>query len=151
MRNHIARWHPELKEKTKKILQLLQTRQHLYLLTFTQVKELNQSFCFDQTVFYTSMRSLTSAQNVDHFATSVGSELDRRWCYKINLLFSLTGGSRIFPRSPGTSGPDLNAKTDAQRIILVMFLGGCTFSEISALRFFGREKGKPARPIKILL
>uniref|UniRef100_A0A8C4HPY7 VPS33B late endosome and lysosome associated n=1 Tax=Dicentrarchus labrax TaxID=13489 RepID=A0A8C4HPY7_DICLA len=30
---------------------------------------------------------------------------------------------------------------DAQRIILVMFLGGCTFSEISALRFLGREKG----------
>uniref|UniRef100_A0AAQ5XK80 VPS33B late endosome and lysosome associated n=1 Tax=Amphiprion ocellaris TaxID=80972 RepID=A0AAQ5XK80_AMPOC len=34
------------------------------------------------------------------------------------------------------------AKNDAQRIILVMFLGGCTFSEISALRFLGREKGK---------
>lgn len=33
------------------------------------------------------------------------------------------------------------AKNDAQRIILVMFLGGCTFSEISALRFLGREKG----------
>uniref|UniRef100_A0A8C9ZAH0 VPS33B late endosome and lysosome associated n=1 Tax=Sander lucioperca TaxID=283035 RepID=A0A8C9ZAH0_SANLU len=31
---------------------------------------------------------------------------------------------------------------DAQRIILVMFLGGCTFSEISALRFLGRERGK---------
>uniref|UniRef100_A0AAR2K9V7 Vacuolar protein sorting-associated protein 33B n=1 Tax=Pygocentrus nattereri TaxID=42514 RepID=A0AAR2K9V7_PYGNA len=31
--------------------------------------------------------------------------------------------------------------TDPQRIILVMFLGGCTYSEISALRFLGREKG----------
>uniref|UniRef100_A0A668AX03 VPS33B late endosome and lysosome associated n=1 Tax=Myripristis murdjan TaxID=586833 RepID=A0A668AX03_9TELE len=31
--------------------------------------------------------------------------------------------------------------SDAQRIILVMFLGGCTFSEISALRFLGRERG----------
>ncbi|XP_075895094.1 vacuolar protein sorting-associated protein 33B [Nelusetta ayraudi] len=41
----------------------------------------------------------------------------------------------------GSSGTDLNAKNDAQRTILVMFLGGCTFSEISALRFFGREKG----------
>uniref|UniRef100_A0AAQ6ADX6 Vacuolar protein sorting-associated protein 33B n=1 Tax=Amphiprion ocellaris TaxID=80972 RepID=A0AAQ6ADX6_AMPOC len=30
----------------------------------------------------------------------------------------------------------------SDRIILVMFLGGCTFSEISALRFLGREKGK---------
>uniref|UniRef100_A0A3Q3GT17 VPS33B late endosome and lysosome associated n=1 Tax=Labrus bergylta TaxID=56723 RepID=A0A3Q3GT17_9LABR len=36
---------------------------------------------------------------------------------------------------------DSRAKSDAQRIILVMFLGGCTFSEISALRFLGREKG----------
>uniref|UniRef100_A0A3B5QKI1 VPS33B late endosome and lysosome associated n=1 Tax=Xiphophorus maculatus TaxID=8083 RepID=A0A3B5QKI1_XIPMA len=27
------------------------------------------------------------------------------------------------------------------RIILVMFLGGCTFSEISALRFLGKERG----------
>lgn len=41
----------------------------------------------------------------------------------------------------GSSGTDLNGKNDAQRTILVMFLGGCTFSEISALRFFGREKG----------
>uniref|UniRef100_A0A8C1JGX2 VPS33B late endosome and lysosome associated n=1 Tax=Cyprinus carpio TaxID=7962 RepID=A0A8C1JGX2_CYPCA len=33
------------------------------------------------------------------------------------------------------------SKTDAQRIVLVMFLGGCTFSEISALRFLGKERG----------
>uniref|UniRef100_A0A671K4C8 Vacuolar protein sorting-associated protein 33B-like n=1 Tax=Sinocyclocheilus anshuiensis TaxID=1608454 RepID=A0A671K4C8_9TELE len=32
-------------------------------------------------------------------------------------------------------------KTDAQRIVLVMFLGGCTYSEISALRFLGKERG----------
>uniref|UniRef100_A0A668AKI0 VPS33B late endosome and lysosome associated n=1 Tax=Myripristis murdjan TaxID=586833 RepID=A0A668AKI0_9TELE len=36
---------------------------------------------------------------------------------------------------------DLRPQSDAQRIILVMFLGGCTFSEISALRFLGRERG----------
>ncbi|XP_059205608.1 vacuolar protein sorting-associated protein 33B [Centropristis striata] len=41
----------------------------------------------------------------------------------------------------GNNGADLKAKNDAQRIVLVMFLGGCTFSEISALRFLGREKG----------
>uniref|UniRef100_A0A8D0E978 VPS33B late endosome and lysosome associated n=1 Tax=Salvator merianae TaxID=96440 RepID=A0A8D0E978_SALMN len=34
-----------------------------------------------------------------------------------------------------------NVALDAQRIVLVVFLGGCTFSEISALRFLGREKG----------
>lgn len=42
----------------------------------------------------------------------------------------------------GSSGADLKQKNDPQRIVLVMFLGGCTFSEISALRFLGREKGK---------
>uniref|UniRef100_UPI0037E727F1 vacuolar protein sorting-associated protein 33B n=1 Tax=Semicossyphus pulcher TaxID=241346 RepID=UPI0037E727F1 len=41
----------------------------------------------------------------------------------------------------GSNGADSSTKNDAQRIILVMFLGGCTFSEISALRFLGREKG----------
>lgn len=41
----------------------------------------------------------------------------------------------------GSSGAESKSKNDAQRIILVMFLGGCTFSEISALRFLGREKG----------
>ncbi|CAK6982870.1 vacuolar protein sorting-associated protein 33B [Scomber scombrus] len=39
------------------------------------------------------------------------------------------------------NGPDVKAKSDSQRIVLVMFLGGCTFSEISALRFLGRERG----------
>uniref|UniRef100_A0A4W6BZX1 VPS33B late endosome and lysosome associated n=1 Tax=Lates calcarifer TaxID=8187 RepID=A0A4W6BZX1_LATCA len=38
----------------------------------------------------------------------------------------------------GSTKSDTN---DAQRIVLVMFLGGCTFSEISALRFLGRERG----------
>ncbi|XP_053274491.1 vacuolar protein sorting-associated protein 33B isoform X1 [Pleuronectes platessa] len=41
----------------------------------------------------------------------------------------------------GSNGADLRSKNDAQRIVLVMFLGGCTFSEISALRFLGRERG----------
>ncbi|XP_067105054.1 vacuolar protein sorting-associated protein 33B [Osmerus mordax] len=45
--------------------------------------------------------------------------------------------SQEFAVTAGSNG----AKTDAQRIILVMFLGGCTFSEISALRFLGKEKG----------
>lgn len=44
--------------------------------------------------------------------------------------------------SSGNNGADSKAKGNAQRIVLVMFLGGCTFSEISALRFLGREKGK---------
>uniref|UniRef100_A0A8C5A1B8 VPS33B late endosome and lysosome associated n=1 Tax=Gadus morhua TaxID=8049 RepID=A0A8C5A1B8_GADMO len=41
----------------------------------------------------------------------------------------------------GCSEADGKARSDTQRTILVMFLGGCTFSEISALRFLGKEKG----------
>lgn len=37
---------------------------------------------------------------------------------------------------------DDKASSESLRLILVVFLGGCTFSEISALRFLGREKGK---------
>ncbi|KAM5173173.1 vacuolar protein sorting-associated protein 33B [Mantella aurantiaca] len=36
---------------------------------------------------------------------------------------------------------DKNSYSDSQRIILAVFLGGCTFSEISALRFLGKETG----------
>ncbi|XP_053472670.1 vacuolar protein sorting-associated protein 33B [Ictalurus furcatus] len=46
-----------------------------------------------------------------------------------------------FAVTGGTSGTEARIKTDPQRIILVMFLGGCTYSEMSALRFIGREKG----------
>uniref|UniRef100_A0A8C6TWY2 VPS33B late endosome and lysosome associated n=1 Tax=Neogobius melanostomus TaxID=47308 RepID=A0A8C6TWY2_9GOBI len=43
----------------------------------------------------------------------------------------------------GTSQSQLNS----QRRVLVLFLGGCTFSEIAALRFLAREKGQmPFRP-----
>lgn len=37
---------------------------------------------------------------------------------------------------------DDKASSESLRLILVVFLGGCTFSEISALRFLGREKGE---------
>ncbi|KAM9493853.1 vacuolar protein sorting-associated protein 33B [Clarias gariepinus] len=46
-----------------------------------------------------------------------------------------------FAVTGGTNGNEARIKTDPQRVILVMFLGGCTYSEISALRFIGREKG----------
>lgn len=38
------------------------------------------------------------------------------------------------------------ASSESLRLILVVFLGGCTFSEISALRFLGREKGEIRLP-----
>lgn len=40
-----------------------------------------------------------------------------------------------------SNGAEPRERTDAQRTVLVMFLGGCSFSEISALRFLGRERG----------
>ncbi|XP_066510806.1 vacuolar protein sorting-associated protein 33B [Hoplias malabaricus] len=46
-----------------------------------------------------------------------------------------------FAVTGGTSVTETRIKTDPQRIVLVMFLGGCTYSEIAALRFLGREKG----------
>ncbi|XP_063301725.1 vacuolar protein sorting-associated protein 33B [Pelobates fuscus] len=36
---------------------------------------------------------------------------------------------------------DNKTNSDSQRTIVALFLGGCTFSEISALRFLGKEKG----------
>ncbi|XP_016142727.1 vacuolar protein sorting-associated protein 33B-like [Sinocyclocheilus grahami] len=46
-----------------------------------------------------------------------------------------------FAVTGGCSSSEARNKTDAQRIVLVMFLGGCTYSEISALRFLGKERG----------
>uniref|UniRef100_A0A4W3IGX4 VPS33B late endosome and lysosome associated n=1 Tax=Callorhinchus milii TaxID=7868 RepID=A0A4W3IGX4_CALMI len=41
----------------------------------------------------------------------------------------------------GEGSSDTSASSSAQRLILLFFLGGCTFSEIAALRFLGKEKG----------
>lgn len=52
-----------------------------------------------------------------------------------------------FSVSGSTSGPELNPgsgpglKPDCQRRVVVVFLGGCSFSEISALRFLAKQKG----------
>ncbi|KAJ0001827.1 hypothetical protein NQD34_001623 [Periophthalmus magnuspinnatus] len=49
--------------------------------------------------------------------------------------FSVTAGSGLGSTSSPGFGPD------SQRRVLVLFLGGCTFSEIAALRFLARERG----------
>ncbi|XP_078285990.1 vacuolar protein sorting-associated protein 33B isoform X1 [Rhinoraja longicauda] len=36
---------------------------------------------------------------------------------------------------------DAASNSSMQKVVLVLFLGGCTFSEIAALRFLGKEKG----------
>lgn len=50
-----------------------------------------------------------------------------------------------FNATGNRSGPEENSGptsgSESHRRVLVLFLGGCTFSEIAALRFLGREKG----------
>ncbi|KAJ7994774.1 hypothetical protein DPEC_G00252960 [Dallia pectoralis] len=61
------------------------------------------------------------------------------WTGLEEVVRMLNGNEFAF--TAGSNGTNPSEKNDAQRIILVMFLGGCTYSEISALRFLGREKG----------
>ncbi|GAB1606185.1 vacuolar protein sorting-associated protein 33B-like [Argonauta hians] len=44
-------------------------------------------------------------------------------------------------RSPIPKGKSQSPDYPAARVVMVFFLGGCTFAEISALRLLGREKG----------
>ncbi|NXF42248.1 VP33B protein, partial [Nyctibius bracteatus] len=50
------------------------------------------------------------------------------------------GGSHSAVPRPDSAGEDGPAG-EAQRVVLAVFLGGCTFSEMAALRFLGRERG----------
>lgn len=69
--------------------------------------------------------------------------------------FSVSGRARagLGAGGPGAGGSDSvlshpdstvedNPAWESQRVILAVFLGGCTFSEIAALRFLGKERGK---------
>ncbi|KAF6714382.1 Vacuolar protein sorting-associated protein 33B [Oryzias melastigma] len=80
---------------------------------------------------WVGLEEVTRLLNGHEFA--VTGESSRTWLKESaglprHVTFS-SGGSRA------------EASSDAQRLVLVMFLGGCTFSEISALRFLGRAKG----------
>lgn len=46
---------------------------------------------------------------------------------------------------PADGAPEEGAGGDAQRVVVAVFLGGCTFSEIAALRFLGKERGRTGR------
>lgn len=65
--------------------------------------------------------------------------LDRGWTGLEEVTRLLNGNE--FSVTAGGSGGEVKTKHDSQRLVFVMFLGGCTFSEISALRFLGRERG----------
>nr|XP_033775549.1 vacuolar protein sorting-associated protein 33B isoform X1 [Geotrypetes seraphini]XP_033775550.1 vacuolar protein sorting-associated protein 33B isoform X1 [Geotrypetes seraphini] len=62
--------------------------------------------------------------------------LDRKaWTGLEEVIRLLNGNEFADPLSEGSP------TSDSQRLILAVFLGGCTFSEISALRFLGKSKG----------
>lgn len=60
--------------------------------------------------------------------------------------FNVTGSTSGSEGNPGPapgpgSSPGSSPGPDSQRRVLVLFLGGCTFSEIAALRFLAKERG----------
>ncbi|XP_061451697.1 vacuolar protein sorting-associated protein 33B [Rhineura floridana] len=64
--------------------------------------------------------------------------LERKNWLGLEEVVRLLGGNEF---AVADAALEENPAWDSQRIILVVFLGGCTFSEISALRFLGRERG----------
>ncbi|XP_058851294.1 vacuolar protein sorting-associated protein 33B-like [Acipenser ruthenus] len=65
--------------------------------------------------------------------------LDHGWTGLEEVTRLLNGNE--FAVTAGGSGGEVKTKDDSPRLVFVMFLGGCTFSEISALRFLGRKRG----------
>ncbi|NWI68033.1 VP33B protein, partial [Todus mexicanus] len=64
--------------------------------------------------------------------------LERRGWLGLEEVVRLLNGNEF---SVSDSSVEDNPAWDSQRIVLAVFLGGCTFSEIAALRFLGKERG----------
>ncbi|NXG05531.1 VP33B protein, partial [Sakesphorus luctuosus] len=64
--------------------------------------------------------------------------LERRGWQGLEEVVRLLNGNEF---SVSDSTVEDNPACESQRVILTVFLGGCTFSEISALRFLGKERG----------
>uniref|UniRef100_A0A3B1JAS9 VPS33B late endosome and lysosome associated n=1 Tax=Astyanax mexicanus TaxID=7994 RepID=A0A3B1JAS9_ASTMX len=62
-------------------------------------------------------------------------------CKLIEQVLERDGWTGLEEITRMLNGHEFAVSADSQRIVLVMFLGGCTYSEISALRFLGRERG----------
>uniref|UniRef100_A0A8D0E8S4 VPS33B late endosome and lysosome associated n=1 Tax=Salvator merianae TaxID=96440 RepID=A0A8D0E8S4_SALMN len=67
--------------------------------------------------------------------------LERKSWLGLEEVTRLLGGNEFVTGNASQLGQRGSLETLQGRIVLVVFLGGCTFSEISALRFLGREKG----------
>ncbi|XP_075569566.1 vacuolar protein sorting-associated protein 33B isoform X2 [Pelecanus crispus] len=64
--------------------------------------------------------------------------LERRGWLGLEEIVRLLNGNEFFVSD---STVEDNPAWESQRVILAVFLGGCTFSEIAALRFLGKERG----------
>ncbi|XP_063026152.1 vacuolar protein sorting-associated protein 33B isoform X3 [Melospiza melodia melodia] len=64
--------------------------------------------------------------------------LERRGWQGLEEVVRLLNGNEF---SVSDSAVEDNPAWDCQRVILAVFLGGCSFSEIAALRFLGKERG----------
>ncbi|XP_062357498.1 vacuolar protein sorting-associated protein 33B isoform X6 [Cinclus cinclus] len=64
--------------------------------------------------------------------------LERRGWQGLEEVVRLLNGNEF---SASDSTVEDNPAWESQRVVLAVFLGGCTFSEIAALRFLGKERG----------
>ncbi|KAM6058407.1 vacuolar protein sorting-associated protein 33B isoform 2-T2 [Chlamydotis macqueenii] len=64
--------------------------------------------------------------------------LERRGWLGLEEVVRLLNGNEF---SVSDSAAEDNPAWESQRVVLAVFLGGCTFSEIAALRFLGKERG----------
>ncbi|NXM40120.1 VP33B protein, partial [Gymnorhina tibicen] len=64
--------------------------------------------------------------------------LERRGWQGLEEVVRLLNGNEF---SVSDSTVEDNPSWESQRVVLAVFLGGCTFSEIAALRFLGKERG----------
>uniref|UniRef100_A0A8D0GEJ8 VPS33B late endosome and lysosome associated n=1 Tax=Sphenodon punctatus TaxID=8508 RepID=A0A8D0GEJ8_SPHPU len=64
--------------------------------------------------------------------------LERRGWLGLEDVVRLLNGNEF---AVTDAGVEENPTWESQRVILAVFLGGCTFSEICALRFLGKERG----------
>ncbi|NWS14330.1 VP33B protein, partial [Pachyramphus minor] len=64
--------------------------------------------------------------------------LERRGWQGLEEVVRLLNGNEL---SVSDTTVEDNPAWESQRVILTVFLGGCTFSEIAALRFLGKERG----------
>ncbi|NXR54809.1 VP33B protein, partial [Hippolais icterina] len=64
--------------------------------------------------------------------------LERRGWQGLEEVVRLLNGNEF---AVSDSTVEDNPAWESQRVVLAVFLGGCTFSEIAALRFLGKERG----------